>query len=197
MSVTMGRYEKSRISRYAFLTFGLAILALAGYIGYVLYPRFNLPSVTGAGLLLLAASAGIASFFSPCSFPLLVALLGRAPSAEATRGVRVRQSLLFSTALSLGASLFLILTGLAIAAGGGALFRDVTFTRAAGRIIRVVTGSLLVFLGLIQAGMLPFSFHKVENLLKPLFRAEADIRRRMPLIGFGLFGFTYLFAGFG
>lgn len=193
----MGRYEKNRISRYAFLTFGVAILALAGYIGYVLYPRFNLPSVTGAGLLVLAASAGIASFFSPCSFPLLVALLGRAPSAEDNKEQRIRHSILFSAALSIGASLFLLLTGAVIAAGGGALFRNVTFASTAGRIIRVFVGSFLVFLGLIQAGMLPFSFHKLEDLLKPLLRAEAGMRRRTPLIGFGLFGFTYLLAGFG
>jgi hypothetical protein len=35
----------------------VALAGLAGYVGYVVYPRFDLPSVTGAGLLLLAAGA--------------------------------------------------------------------------------------------------------------------------------------------
>ncbi|MDT8305317.1 MAG: hypothetical protein RRC07_05225, partial [Anaerolineae bacterium] len=70
----MGKAE-----RYLFLGLVIAVLllALAGYAGYVLYPRFALPAASGAGLLLLAAAAGLASFFSPCSFPLLATLLAR------------------------------------------------------------------------------------------------------------------------
>lgn len=45
---------------YALLALGLALLAVAGYIGYELYPRFDLPAAQGAGLLFLAAGAGIA-----------------------------------------------------------------------------------------------------------------------------------------
>jgi hypothetical protein len=33
------------------------ILAVAGYNGYVLYPRFDLPAVSDTGLLVLAAAA--------------------------------------------------------------------------------------------------------------------------------------------
>jgi cytochrome c biogenesis protein CcdA len=47
-------------------------VALTGYAGYELYPRFDLPALEGASLLVLAAGAGVASFFAPCSFPLLV-----------------------------------------------------------------------------------------------------------------------------
>lgn len=73
--------------RYAVLVLTIALLALAGYIGYILYPRFDLPGVSGAGLLVLAAAAGLGSFFSPCSFPLLVTLLSREVQPDA-RGPR-------------------------------------------------------------------------------------------------------------
>ncbi len=69
--------DRGPVSRYALLVVGVAVLAIAGYTGYELYPRFDLPAAEGAGLLVLATGAGIASFFAPCSFPLLVTLLSR------------------------------------------------------------------------------------------------------------------------
>src|SRR5690606_38215123 len=57
--------DDGRSIRFFLLVAGLLLLALAGYGGYVLYPRFDLPVVTGAGLLFLAVGAGLASFFSP------------------------------------------------------------------------------------------------------------------------------------
>ena len=68
--------------RYALLVLAVAALASLAYAGYVLYPRFDLPPLQGAGLLLLAAGAGVASFFSPCAFPLLVTLLARETGAD-------------------------------------------------------------------------------------------------------------------
>lgn len=38
-------------SRYGLLVLGIAVIAVAGYAGYVLYPRFDLPALEGAGLL--------------------------------------------------------------------------------------------------------------------------------------------------
>jgi copper chaperone len=182
--------------RYWLLVAGVLLLALAGYSGYVLYPRFGLPAVEGASLLLLASGAGIASFFSPCSFPLLVTLLTRQPGGTGER-LRFGQALTFATALSLGAAIFLILGGLVIALGGEALFAGVVFTSPAGRIIRAVVGLALIVLGLMQAGILPFSLHAVEHVSRPLMRSQAHYRRQSPFLGFTIFGFGYLLAGFG
>lgn len=182
---------------YLLLAAIVGVLALAGYAGYVLYPRFDLPAATGIGLLVLAAAAGIAAFFSPCSFPLLVTLLARESGApEGASGSRMARALGFATALALGASAFLLLTGVAIALGASALFEGVTFTSTAGRTIRFVVGSLLILLGLIQVGLLPTSVsaHAVTN---PLMRRQARLRRERPALGFGLYGFGYLLAGFG
>jgi len=183
---------------YLLFAVGIVILALAGYSGYVLYPRFNLPAVSGSGLLVLAAMASIASFFSPCSFPLLAGLLARETSAQ-KKEVRspMQRAARFATALSVGASLFLLLVGAGIALGGGFFFKAVTFTSTPGRIIRLAVGAFLVILGLIQVGVIPFSFGGAKQAARPIFQAQARLRRDKPTLGFAIFGFGYLLAGFG
>lgn len=177
-------------------------LAVAGYAGYVLYPRFDLPAAIGIGLFILSAGAGIASFFSPCSFPLLVTILARqtgaGPGGDEESQPGPRRALGFATALSIGASAFLLLAGFFIALGGGVLFEGVTFTSTAGVIIRAVVGGFLILLGLFQLNVIPApGFHTVSRLSEPLSRAQARQRRQRPVLGFAMFGFGYLLAGFG
>lgn len=178
-------------TKYLILLIGVLVTAISGYAGYAAYPRFNLPPVLGAGLLVLAASAGIASFFSPCSFPLLLTVLARVEGEEKAHPFER------AAALSMGATLFLLLTGGIIAVGGAALLEGVVFTSTAGRVIRISAGILLIFLGLSQAGYLKLPFHRVEGIARRLMKREARLRRSSPFIGFFLFGFFYLVAGFG
>lgn len=178
-------------SWYLALLLGVSAVAAFGYAGYLLYPRFNLPPALGTGLLVLAASAGIASFFSPCSFPLLLTVLGRVEGDTAARPFAR------AVALSMGASAFLLMTGGAVALGGAALLEGVVFTSTAGRLIRISAGILLIVLGLSQAGYLKIPLHGVESLARRLMKREARLRRRSPFTGFFLFGFIYLLAGFG
>lgn len=186
----------SAVARYGVLVAAVLVVAVAGYAGYVLYPRFDLPAAEGAGLLGLAAAAGIASFFSPCSFPLLLSLLGRQAAKQASQGQSARPAV-FGGALAAGAAAFMLLAGAVIAAGGEALFAGVTFTSTAGITIRGVVGVLLIVFGLIQLGRLPFSFHAVERLSAPINRRQAKLRRDKPAAGFAVFGFGYVLAGFG
>ncbi len=178
---------------YALLTAGVTVLAVAGYAGFVLYPRFGLPAGSGISLLVLATGAGIASFFSPCSFPLLATLLAR----EAGVDRRTGRALGFAAALALGAAAFLLLAGLTVALGAGALFAGVTFTSAAGRTIRTVVGALLILLGLVQLGVIPLSLHGVDRLARPLLRWQAAERRERPTLAYAVLGFGYVLAGFG
>lgn len=183
---------------YLLLAVIIGILALAGYGGYVLYPRFDLPAETGIGLLVLAAGAGIASFFSPCSFPLLVTLLSQDSGARSEQSnARMRRTLGFAGALAIGATVFLLLAGIAIALGAAALFEGVTFTSTAGRVIRLGVGALLILLGLIQLGVISVSFDAAHAISTPVMRRQARLRREYPRVGFGLFGFIYILAGFG
>ena len=183
-------------SRYLLLILALFLVALAGYAGYVFYPRFDLPAVSGSGLLFLAAAAGVASFFSPCSFPLLATLLAR-QVRDAEHGQMWARLLRSGGALALGATLFLLLVGTAIALGAASLFAQVTFTSTAGRIIRAGLGSLLIVLGVLQwQGSLPGS-GPAFRLFRPLAALQARWRRERPTLAFGLFGFGYILGGFG
>lgn len=183
-------------NRYLVLVGVVAAVALGGFVGYFLYPRFDRPAVEGAGLLGLAAAAGVASFFSPCSFPLLLTLLSRQAGADSESGRSARPAV-FGGSLALGAALFMLLAGVVIALGGEALFAGVTFASTAGITIRVVVGLLLIFLGLIQVGVLPLSMHAVSGLAQPLLKGQARLRRDRPVMGFAVFGFGYVLAGFG
>lgn len=126
-------------------------------------------------------------------------MLARPIAAEAQPGARhpFRKAASFAAALSLGASAFVVLVGLAIAAGASAYVKQVTFTSTAGITIRIVVGLLLIVLGLIQLNVLPISFRRFEPVLHGYLRRQAQIRRQRPLLGFVLFGFGYLLAGFG
>ncbi len=185
-------------AHYALLAVAVAVIAVAGFVGYVLYPRFDLPAVEGAGLLALAAAAGLASFFSPCSFPLMVGLLGRQAVAQGTDSSDRQRPVVFGGALALGAAAFMLLAGAVIAAGGRALFADLTFTSAAGITTRAVVGTLLIVLGLVQSGVILGRINVADRVLNaPIARAQARLRRRHPVAGYGLFGFGYVLAGFG
>ncbi len=175
------------------LVIALVGVGIAGYVGYVLFPRFDLPPAVGVGLLALAAGAGVASFFSPCSFPLLLTLLAREARGRAGFGGAAP----FAAWFSLGAALFLLLLGAVIGLGSRGLVGSVTFTSAAGIVIRIVVGLVLVVLGLIQLEVLPMTFHPVERWFRPVVEAQAQLRRRQPALGFAAFGFSYLLIGFG
>lgn len=186
-------------SAYALLVVAVLAAAGLGYAGYEWYPRFDMPAAEGIALLLLAAGAGVASFFSPCAFPLLVTLLARETAVADGGDARppTARASVFAAALALGAAVFLLLTGIAIAAGGAVAFAGVTFTSVAGRTLRLITGIVLIYFGVVQLGRLPNPLRAASALSRPLLRYQARKRRANPVIGFSLFGFAYLLAGFG
>ena len=195
----MSRGGSKLLFWYLILVLSVVFLAFVGYTGFLLYPRFSLPDVAGIGLMVLAAAAGIASFFSPCSFPILVTLLARETSSTTEEPLQapLRQALVFAAALSLGATLFLLLAGIIVALGGASLFANVTFTNLTGRVLRIIVGMVLIIFGLIQVGVIPTPFGEVWRIIQPLTRAQARLRRQRPTFGFALFGFGYILAGFG
>jgi cytochrome c biogenesis protein CcdA len=178
--------------RYPLLIGAVLLIAIIGYTLFALYTRFTLPTSTGSGLILVAIMAGLASLFSPCSFPLLVTLLAR-EMAEQT----IRPLIQSAIAFTLGAMLFLIFVGTALAQGAGTFISRFTFTSTAGRILRVMVGITLIGFGIWQLRGQSLNFPWLTRLLHPLWNLQARLRRRKSALGHGLYGFGYILAGFG
>ena len=183
-------------ARYALLALFLLLTGLGGYAGYMLYPRFDLPRAAGLGLLMLAVGAGVAAFFSPCSFALLLSLLSRRADPGAPQGTRLRRALVFAASMSVGAATFVIGVGLLVALGGQGIAGSVTFTSAAGIALRVVVGTVMAVFGLNLLGVYSIPWGgPVARLGRSLGRRS--FIERHPAPGFAAFGFGYLLAGFG
>jgi cytochrome c-type biogenesis protein len=103
----------------------------------------------------VAAIAGLVSFFSPCVIPLLPGYLSYATGlsgaelATGEAGRRRRRMLLGSVLFVLGFTVVFVLIGAAVGGVGGWL------REYSDQITRVM-GALLILLGLVFAGLLPF-----------------------------------------
>lgn len=193
-----GRRARSGLAILLGLALGALLVWLAIRVGNLISPRFHVQVLTGGPLYALAVAAGLASFFAPCSFPLLVTLVTRQTHGHpGARGHPLTRVLGVATAVSLGALTFLIPVSVAIAFGSAALARDITPGGPLDGGIRLGIGGILVALGIIQLGWLPNPLAGIEHLARPLQRAQARYRRTSPLLGFYLLGFGYLLAGFG
>ena len=188
----MNLTSKYYFYRYLALIGAVLLLALAGYSTFVLYSRFVLPTTAGSSLLLLAVAAGVASLFSPCSFPLLVTLLARKTDGQP------RSTLYWSaTAFTIGVMLFLALIGVAIGLGAGALITRFTFTTPAGRGLRFLVGLLLISFGFWQLRGRSLNAAWLNSALQPLWDRQYRLRQRNNILSYGLYGFGYVLAGFG
>lgn len=174
------------------------LIAMLGYLAYAIYPRFEIASAS-ISLYLLAIAAGFASFFSPCSFSLMAGLLARESRAgnTDTTSIRFQRSFTFALSLAVGALLFFIIASTGLVLGGSVLYASITFTSIAGRVIRTITGLILILLGLVQLSVLPNPLSFVTNISAPLLRYQARTRRQQPALGFAILGFAYPMAGFG
>lgn len=188
MKTVQDRY----VRRYLALIGAVMLLALIGYSAYALYPRFALDVTVGSSLLLLAIAAGLASLFSPCSFPLLVTLLAREADSQASR-----KSLRAAAAFTAGITLFLLLLGIAIGLGAGTLITRFTFTSLAGRGLRLVVGLVLVGFGFWQIRGRSLNASWLNWVLQPIWDRQFRLRQNKTTLSYGLYGFGYVLAGFG
>lgn len=189
------RPDRPKRFLYALLAAAVLLVGIAGYIGFLIFPGFGGEPSVGIGLLALAAGAGIAAFFSPCSFGLLLTLLSRLSDTGGGKRERLTKSLAFAFSLSIGATLFVMGVGTLISLGGEFIASSVTFTSTAGRTLRIVFGLVVIVLALGQIGLLPVSLGLISKVGRPLTKPKRVQTR--PSTGFIVFGFGYLLAGFG
>ena len=170
------------------------VVGLAGYVGFRVFREFDVGGATGIGLVVVAATVGIAAFFSPCSFPLLLTALTRQITAEPEH--RTKEALRFATGASIGAVTFVAGFGLLLSLGGGAVARLFSVDSAQGRILRVVVGIVLIVMGLVQLRVINLHFSSMTKLAEPVDRKRAAIGDETKFASHVLYGFGYLAAGF-
>ncbi len=176
-------------ARFGAMVLGLAIVAIAGYAGFVAFVETN-PGVS-AGAMALAAATGFAAFFSPCSFPLLLTFLTRRSGESA--GAAVASAL----RVGAGAAALLGVFAIGIAAGGVAIGRIVEFDSTTGRVFRLSVGILLIAFGLRQAQLLGVRMRWIDRVAATAGRTLDPSGMSNPAEADFAYGFGYLLVGFG
>ncbi len=164
--------------------------------GYIIF-RYFITSVAGTpeaySLLFLAVVAGVATFFSPCSFPLIPAYLSVFATAENVR----RKVLYYGMVGAAGIFLFNILLGAVIGLVGAGFAKSLAITSGVPSpitlVLRTVIGIVLILLGIIQLANLAFFttfFHKIGHLISPKQKEKSAK-------SIFVYGFGYTAAGLG
>ncbi len=184
------RIARHRVrARLVATTVGVAVVGLAGYVGFVAFVGSERD--LSAGVLVLAAATGFAAFFSPCSFPLLLTFLAR--RAADTRGA----ALLSAVRVGAGAALLLTVVGTAMIAGGTALGDVVAFDSAPGRVFRSGVGLVLFSFGLYQARLVRLRMRWPDRIAGSAAKVLDPARISQPGARDVVYGFGYLLVGFG
>jgi cytochrome c biogenesis protein CcdA len=174
----------------------VTLVSFAGYGGFRFAAGLDVASETGAGVAALAVLTGFAVFFSPCSFPLLVALLAGSDRAVAV-GQRRRDSIKAALAIGAGAAVFLLIIGLVVGLVGEGVVQSVGFSTAAGRLLRAGVSLVIIGAGLTQLGVLRLPFWRVTRLAGPIDQRRSAVSRNHPHAAQVLYGFGFIIAGFG
>lgn len=186
-------------STVAKLQAGILLIALlafimAGYAGFRAYAAA--PGVAGLELYVLAVVAGVASFFSPCAFPLLPSYFAFYHQArEGSSGSSTRLGL----AAGLGVMTFDLLLGLAIAILGTGLTSTLSISGTEPNMLvqyfRGLVGLLLLTLGFGQ--LLGWNLRpRLAEAFSYRIRPERE-GKRSPVINMYLYGFGYIAVGIG
>lgn len=167
-----------------------------GYLAFRLFVGEVVPAPEAWALPSLAIAAAAATFFSPCSFPLLPAYLVHylREASESGRG-----PLRLAAAASVGVLAFTLLLGVGIAAGGAGIaagFGISTAQPAAATLwLRAVLGAALCALGglALKGIAIPIpALHARQGALGLRVGAAGGAQRRL-----FAFGFLYNLAGIG
>ena len=172
------------------------VVALAGYGGFRLAARLDLGAGAGAGVVALAVITGFAVFFSPCSFPLLVAMLA-GPDRSAQASERRRDGLTAALAMGAGAAMFLLAVGVVVGLAGEAVVQSVSFSTTPGRILRSAVAAVVIVAGLTQLGLVQLPFWRVTRFAQPIEQRRVNIASRHQHAAQVLYGFGFVVAGFG
>ncbi|GEM_PF-160532 len=189
--------------RYGALLALLMAIMLIGYGAFRFFATGVMPDFSAYNLLALAVIAGVASFFSPCAFPLLpgyLSLYYAGMGEESNAPTSRRRVLRLGGAAALGVVTFDLVLGVVIALLGAGVAQGLSITgpEPSGfvRIFRGGVGVILMALGVAQlAGV------NLKPTLVDAFAWRVRPRRsnaqRGPAFSLYLYGLGYNAAGMG
>jgi len=176
------------------IVISVAVVALLGYFGFVVFLKDFMPAFSNYSLYLLSLAAGIATFFSPCSFPLLPGYLSVYYNAEESEGSK--RSLRRGFLAAMGVLSFTIVLGLIVALLGQGVASSFSISSSNPsfftRIFRIGLGAVLVSLGAVQLSNATFHNHLLDGLTRKFSSAVGSGDK-----GLYLYGFSYNAAGIG
>lgn len=186
--------HKSQAFRYGLIILSVSLVTLLGYLGFVAFVKEMMPAFSNYSLYLLATVAAVATFFSPCSFPLLPGYLSVYYNTEEPRErKRVLQRGILAAA---GVVTFTVIVGAAIALLGQGVAGSFSISNPNPslftRVFRVTLGTILVSLGATQLSNLTLHSHALDALTNRFYSAARTGNK-----GLYLYGFGYNAAGIG
>ncbi len=180
--------------RYALIILSVVLIALLGYLGFVTFLKDVMPAFNDYGLFLLAVVAGIATFFSPCSFPLLPGYLSFYYNTE-QQDVG-RRAIYRGILAAAGVVTFTVIVGVVIALLGQGVASSFSISSPTPslltRAFRIGLGAILMSLGAIQLSNLTFHNRALDVLTSRFYSAAKSGNR-----GLYFYGLGYNAAGIG
>ncbi len=186
--------------QYGVLIFVFVVIIGAGYLGFRVFA--TTPSLSAANLYLFAVVAGVASFFSPCAFPLLPSYFSFYQTAgRHTEGARkgTGKALRFGLAAALGVITFALILGVIIAVLGTGVAQGLSISAPESsqfvRIFRGAVGGILVTLGVGQ--LLGWNLKPTFVDAFAFYTRPRQVGERGPATNLYLYGLGYNAAGMG
>lgn len=189
----MERNQSHRLT-YSLILFSVAVVTLLGYLGFVAFLKEIIPAFNLYSLYFLAVIAGIATFFSPCSFPLLPGYLSFYYNAG--RSEHGNSALYYGALAAAGVISFNLVLGAVIALVGEGVATTLSVSSPNPsqftRFLRIGIGIALMTLGAIQLSSVTFHTRAIDCLTKRLSASSTSGEK-----GLYLYGFGYNAAGIG
>lgn len=180
--------------RVAAAVAGVAAVAAGGYLVFLLFATEVMASPAAWGLPLFAVVAAVATFFSPCSFPLLPGYVTYTLDRSGTGGPPGPRA---SLAPSAGVLTFTLLLGGIVAAAGAAAGKALSISSGDPSAVTLALRSA-VGLGLVALGALPLAGVTLRTgLLRGRSRTVAIGEERGAPRDLFLYGFGYNAAALG
>lgn len=195
--VKLGRPAETAWS-WAVCLAALAALIAVGYFAFLAFARGAFEG-TDAALVGVAAVAGVASFFSPCSFPFLPSYLSfQAVRPSATEGRRLASAAGDGVVAGLGVVGFNVILGSVVGVAGAGFAKSLALlspTPSSVTVaVRLLVAGALVALGLLQVfGRAAHS--RLASRIATAFQRLA--RPSGGRLGLFLYGFAYTAIGIG